>query len=159
MQVISFVNMKGGVGKTTLAVNVAYGLAYLHEKKVLIVDSDPQFNATQYLLQDDVYLRHINDQTKGTLKDIFLPSRPGPVSTTLGTSKPIQKRGMSLAQCSIPIFSFGANRGKLDLIPSSLSLMEIETSRRQTESKLKIFLREKQVTNSLMTPIEGRIMM
>jgi chromosome partitioning protein len=143
MQVISFVNMKGGVGKTTLAVNVAYGLAYLHKKKVLIVDSDPQFNATQYLLQDDVYLGHINDETKGTLKDIFLPSRPGPVSTTLGRSKPIQKKGMSLAQCSISIFIGGSSRGKLDLVPSSLSLMEIETSRRQTEAKLKIFLREK----------------
>src|ERR671910_410335 len=87
MQVISFVNMKGGVGKTTLAVNVAYGLAYLHRKKVLIVDSDPQFNATQYLLQDDVYLGHINDPTKGTLKDVFLPSRPGPVNTITGTSR------------------------------------------------------------------------
>ena len=36
-QVISFINMKGGVGKTTLAVNVAYGLAYAHAKKVLLL--------------------------------------------------------------------------------------------------------------------------
>jgi chromosome partitioning protein len=47
VQVISFMNMKGGVGKTTLAVNVAYGLAAFHKQKVLIVDADPQFNATQ----------------------------------------------------------------------------------------------------------------
>jgi chromosome partitioning protein len=52
MQVVSFMNMKGGVGKTTLAVNVAYALAYKHDKQVLIVDGDPQFNATQCLLDD-----------------------------------------------------------------------------------------------------------
>ena len=38
-------NMKGGVGKTTLAVNIVYGLALLHKKNVLIVDADPQFKA------------------------------------------------------------------------------------------------------------------
>ena len=40
MIVISFVNMKGGVGKTTLAVNVADFLAKRHSKKVLLVDMD-----------------------------------------------------------------------------------------------------------------------
>ena len=66
MQVISFMNLKGGVGKTTLAVNVGYGLAYFHKKNILIVDADPQFNATQYLLRDKAYLAHLNDEKKGT---------------------------------------------------------------------------------------------
>lgn len=48
-KVISFINMKGGVGKTTLTINIGKKLASLGNK-VLIIDMDPQFNATQSLL-------------------------------------------------------------------------------------------------------------
>ena len=46
---LSFINMKGGVGKTTLCINTADNLAQ-DGNKILIVDMDPQFNATQALL-------------------------------------------------------------------------------------------------------------
>jgi chromosome partitioning protein len=143
VQVISFMNMKGGVGKTTLAVNVAYGLAQLHRKTVLIVDGDPQFNATQYLLETDIYFKHINDPQKGTLRDIFVPRRPGPVNTVAGSARGINRTKMPLSGLVCPIFNGGSGRGKLDLIPSTLQLMDIETSRRQTEGKLKAYLGEK----------------
>ncbi len=42
---ISFLNQKGGVGKTTLAVNVADALARHHNKRVLLIDADPQSSA------------------------------------------------------------------------------------------------------------------
>jgi cellulose biosynthesis protein BcsQ len=45
-QVIATVNMKGGVGKTTLTVNIATCLAKIHRKKVLVVDLDTQISAT-----------------------------------------------------------------------------------------------------------------
>lgn len=141
-QIVSFINMKGGVGKTTLAVNVAYGLAYNHKKKVLIVDADPQFNATQYLLEDNRYLKHIKEE-KGTLSDIFVPRRLGRVDTVSGKSKKKNREKMSLNEAKLNIFDGGAGRGKLDLIPSTLQLMEIETSRRGTENNLKRFLSEK----------------
>jgi chromosome partitioning protein len=48
--IISTVNMKGGVGKTTLTVNLATCLAKNHQKKVLVVDLDAQISATLSLI-------------------------------------------------------------------------------------------------------------
>lgn len=52
MKTISFFNNKGGVGKTTLTGNIAAYFALEKQKRVLVVDCDPQCNITQFILGD-----------------------------------------------------------------------------------------------------------
>lgn len=50
-KIISLINMKGGVAKTTLSIGISDYLSSIG-KKILIIDADPQFNATQALLDE-----------------------------------------------------------------------------------------------------------
>ncbi len=45
-KVVSFINYKGGVGKTTTTYHIGCALSLYHNKKVLLVDVDPQTNLT-----------------------------------------------------------------------------------------------------------------
>jgi cellulose biosynthesis protein BcsQ len=60
---IALFNHKGGVGKTTLTVNLAFALSKLGQT-VLLVDSDPQCNLTSYLVQSDVVDKWL-DESEG----------------------------------------------------------------------------------------------
>jgi chromosome partitioning protein len=66
---ISTINLKGGVGKTTLTVAVAQMLAGEFGKRILVVDLDPQTNATVMLIDEDRW-RELDDQ-RLTVADLF----------------------------------------------------------------------------------------
>ncbi len=64
MKVISFLNIKGGVAKTTSCVNAAAQLGK-EGKKVLIIDIDPQSNATKYLNMYDSHVKGTYEVLRG----------------------------------------------------------------------------------------------
>lgn len=67
---ISMINWKGGVGKTTLTLHIAAGLA-LQDKKVLIVDLDPQCNLSFLALGLQKYVDNVYKNDMTTLKNVF----------------------------------------------------------------------------------------
>lgn len=77
-KVVSFINMKGGVGKTTLCIGIGEYLANNHSKKVLFIDLDPQFNTTQSLMnaynKEDTYLDEYVNNNKTVQKIFEMPT-------------------------------------------------------------------------------------
>ncbi len=138
-KIITVINMKGGVGKTTLSVNISYILAAIHSKKVLLVDIDPQFNATQYLVEQNKILDHF--QNKKTIYDILMPSKEDEISLS-AKRKSAKAKPINLDDFIIKIKRFSKG-GILDLIPSSLKLINFETNKRGVENLLKKFLEDK----------------
>src|SRR5438876_7058677 len=67
---VSLINMKGGVGKTTLAFNLAWYCAWRANLKVLAVDLDPQANLSQYSMGARKYLANISTEGQ-TVVEIF----------------------------------------------------------------------------------------
>ncbi|MBI3951019.1 MAG: ParA family protein [Acidobacteria bacterium] len=68
--IASLINMKGGVGKTTLAFNLSWYCAWQANLKVLAVDLDPQANLSQSFMGAKRYREYIQ-QNEGTIVEIF----------------------------------------------------------------------------------------
>ena len=67
--VTSIINLKGGVGKTTITLALAHFLALEHRKRVLVIDLDPQTNATVCLIPEMEWKKR--DETGRTLYQLF----------------------------------------------------------------------------------------
>lgn len=82
---LSVFNHKGGVGKTTLTVNLAFAIAE-RGFRVLLVDSDPQCNLTSYLVEEavvDDLLDHSDSVDGATLWSALKPIAEGTGDVTL----------------------------------------------------------------------------
>jgi chromosome partitioning protein len=110
--VFSTINLKGGVGKTTTTVALAETLSAEKDKKVLVIDLDPQTNATTMLIGEEKW-RELND--KGfTLAQLFKDAL-NPDSKKFDLEKTLQKRVSDVSSATT-----------IDLLPSSLDLIDVQ---------------------------------
>ncbi len=77
MKSVCFFNNKGGVGKTTLLCNLGSYLAKKCSKSVLVLDADPQCNASAYLLEDEQLEAILRDGEHKSLDAFYEPIRKG----------------------------------------------------------------------------------
>ncbi|MEY8213346.1 MAG: ParA family protein [Colwellia sp.] len=75
MESLVFFNNKGGVGKTTLLCNLAAYISINLDKKVLVVDADPQCNSTTYLLTEEQLESLYGKSKRGTIESFMAPVR------------------------------------------------------------------------------------
>ena len=125
--VISVVNMKGGVGKTTCAVNLAAYLARDHQKKVLLVDLDPQTNASLSLMSEDTWEKWAEE--RGTMADLL---------EVEGHLKP--EDAVKLADCIV--HSVRPELPTLDLLPSHLNLTFLDLDLAARPGRERVFARK-----------------
>jgi chromosome partitioning protein len=112
--VLSFINLKGGVGKTTTAVAVAEMLAHEERKHVLLIDLDPQTNATVALISEDQWAEM--DVSGRTIAQLF-EDRLNPQNPPKFDIEKAIARGVSTINDGI---------ARLDLLPSSIRLIDLQ---------------------------------
>jgi len=96
---IIFLNHKGGVAKTTSVVNVAVALSRKNKKQILVIDADPQGNASLVLGTVSPY-----DQSK-TLRDIFLD----PAATVSTVAQPSKYERVDIVPSNIMVSGLAVN--------------------------------------------------
>lgn len=125
---LCFFNNKGGVGKTTLACNVASFLARTENLRVLVVDADPQCNASQLILGSaeaaDVYQHGYLKSESDTIH----------VDTLLDVLSPLSA-GEPHPRMKVEPAPMRLNRFGVDLLPGhpKVALLEDKLSRNWTD--------------------------
>lgn len=127
--VVSLINMKGGVGKTTLAMQLAMAAA-AKGVKVLAVDLDPQSNLSQATLGVRRYVEHLKAD-KPTIIQVFEGYMPPTTATGAPTSIDPDK---------IIIKQVTGKHESVDLLPSRLELCRTLRNPTGKERKLAKFL-------------------
>src|SRR5580704_15578237 len=109
---VSLINMKGGVGKTTLAAQLAHA-SDARGFRTLAVDLDPQANLSQALLTPERYVKHLRDK-KPTVVQLF--DQYFPSSEEVASPRPVEIGKIIVKKAGY------WPKTTLDLLPSRLEL-------------------------------------
>src|SRR5947209_2923287 len=107
-KIVTIINFKGGVGKTTCSIELSTSLARFYGKRTLLVDLDPQASATFYVMEQPKWAEWKN--THGSTADLF--EQPGHFSIRKAIVQDVLKE-----RC--PVFGF-------DLLPSNPDLVDVD---------------------------------
>ena len=110
--VFSTINLKGGVGKTTTTVALAEFMSGRLNKRVLVIDLDPQTNATVMLIGEEKW-RKLNER-EWTLARLFKDALD-PENKRFDLEKTLQKKVSNVSEART-----------VDLLPSSLDLIDVQ---------------------------------
>src|SRR5712691_5853889 len=108
-KIVTIINFKGGVGKTTVAIEVSTSLARFYGKRTLLVDLDPQASATFYVMEQDQWTK--SKSTNGSTYDLFA-QQDGHFSIRKAIVQDVVKG-------KAPVFGF-------DLLPSNPDLVDVD---------------------------------
>ncbi|MBV6715885.1 ParA family protein [Paenibacillus chitinolyticus] len=111
MKVVTFFNNKGGVGKTTTVVNLASFLSIYHDKRILLIDLDPQSNSTQLIIPENQWDQFYGEDPK--------------YKTMYNYFEEMDEGEPRLENLGIPVKAEN-NKYKIDLIPGHPKLSIID---------------------------------
>lgn len=132
-KIISFINMKGGVGKTTLCLGIGEYISQedTYNKRILYIDMDPQFNTTQTLMNEfNLEEKYLSEyyKTKNVRKIFEMPA-------TI-TEKP------DLPNPEEIIVKLNSN---IDIIPGTINLIIEDSNKEDKIRRLKKFIKDKKL--------------
>ncbi len=112
--VLPFINLKGGVGKTTTAIAVAEILAHEDRKHVLLVDLDPQTNATIGVISEEQWAEM--DESGRTVAQLFADRLDSHLEPRFDIETEIARQ----------VSTINDGIARLDLLPSSIRLIDLQ---------------------------------
>lgn len=141
-KIVSFINMKGGVGKTTLCREIGYTLNKEHQKSILFIDIDPQANLTQSLYEKFHILSKslFDNLSSEEKKDSTYTINNATISRLFNDSKILPEKNDIIVNLK--------DDPKISLIPGDLQTVFLERNgSTSTENSLDKFIVRREILN------------